>query len=161
MNRNLIETIVGGLVIVVAVVVMVFAYSTASLRPISGYELTARFDRVDGLQTGSDVRISGIRVGTVTRQSLDAKNYLAVVQMAISNDVRLPTDSVAEIASESLLGGRYLAIVPGGAEDMLKAGSEIAFTQSPVNLESLIGQLIFSKAGDDRSDSPAGGATDQ
>lgn len=147
MNRNLVETIVGALVLAVAVLVMVFAYSTASLRAVTGYEVTARFDRVDGLQVGSDVRISGIRVGTVTDQNLDPKTYLAVVRLSLKPELRLPVDSVAEIASESLLGGRYLALVPGGDERMIAPGGEITFTQSPVNLENLIGQLIFSQAG--------------
>jgi len=154
MNRNLVETIVGAVVLAVAVLVMAFAYSTASLRAVTGYEVTARFDRVDGLQVGSDVRISGIRVGTVTDQALDPETYLAVVRLSLKPELRLPVDSVAEIASESLLGGRYLALVPGADEQMIAPGGEITFTQSPVNLENLIGQLIFSQAGG--KDEPAG-----
>ncbi|MHA1113323.1 MAG: outer membrane lipid asymmetry maintenance protein MlaD [Alphaproteobacteria bacterium] len=154
MKRNLVETIIGAVVLAVAVLVMAFAYSTASLRPVDGYEVTARFDRVDGLQVGSDVRISGIRVGTVTGQALDADSFLAVVRFSLKSDLRLPVDSVAEIASESLLGGRYLALVPGAEDRMIEPGGEITFTQSPVNLENLIGQLIFSQAAGE--DEPAG-----
>lgn len=147
MNRNPVEVIIGAVVLVVAALVLVFAYTSASLRPVKGYEVHAKFDRIDGLQVGTDVRISGIKVGTVSSLTLEPNSFLAVARMSISNTVKLPRDTVAQISSEGLLGGKFMALVPGGETDLIKPGGEISYTQSPVNLEDLIGQLIFSQGG--------------
>src|SRR3546814_1831500 len=101
----------------------------------------AKFDRIDGIEAGSDVRMSGIKIGTVTRQELDPESYLAVVHMEVDPRVKLPDDSSAEITSAGLLGSRYLALVPGGSERMLPPGGQIRFTQSAVSLEQLIGKI--------------------
>ncbi len=147
MNRNPVEAIIGAVVLVVAALVLVFAYTSASLRPVKGYEILAKFDRIDGLQVGTDVRISGIKVGTVVNLSLEPASFLAVAKLSISDSVKLPRDTVAQISSEGLLGGKFMALVPGGDADVIKPGGVISYTQSPVNLEDLIGQLIFSQAG--------------
>lgn len=146
MKRNVIETVMGGVVLVVAGMFLFFAYSGSSMRTVGGYELLARFERVDGIAVGSDVRISGIKVGTVTDNTLDLKSYVAVVRMNIKPNVLVPTDTVAEIASEGLLGGRYLSLVPGGDDQMLKPGAVIRFTQSPVDIATLLGKVVFSAA---------------
>lgn len=147
MRRNLIETILGAVVLVVAALFLVFAYSNASLRAVQGYQLLAKFDRVDGLKEGSDVRLSGIKVGSVVSQELDPETYLAVVRLNISPSVKLPTDTVAEIVSDGLLGSKYMALVPGAADTMIEAGGEIQFTEPPLNLETLVGRYIFGQAG--------------
>ncbi len=147
MRRNLIETILGAVVLVVAALFLVFAYSNASLRAVEGYELFAKFDRVDGLQEGSDVRLSGIKVGTIISQDLDPKTYLAVVRMSILPNIKLPTDTVAEIVSDGLLGSKYMALVPGAEETMIEPEGEIQFTEPPLNLETLVGRYIFGQAG--------------
>ncbi len=146
MKRNIIETVMGGVVLVVAGIFLFFAYSGSSMRTVGGYELMARFERIDGIAIGSDVRISGIKVGTVTDNTLDLKSYVAVVKMSIKPNVQLPADTVAEIASEGLLGGRYLSLVPGGDDQMLKPGAVIRFTQSPVDIATLLGKFVFSAA---------------
>ena len=143
-GRNMIETVMGAVVLVVAAMFLAFAYNHSSLRTVSGYEVVARFDRVDGVSTGTDVRISGIKIGTVIEQKLDAERYLAVVRMSIDPKVKLPADTVAEVASEGLLGGRYLALLPGGDTEMIKPGGEIKFTQSPVDLVQMLGKFMFS-----------------
>lgn len=147
MRRNVIETVMGAVVLIVAGLFLFFSYSTAQLRSVDGYAVIAKFDRIDGLALGSDVRISGIKVGTVHSQRLDPETFLAEVSMSIDPSVKLPRDSSAEIVSESLLGGKYMAIVPGGSEDLLEEGGEIRFTQSPVSLEQLIGKFMFSTPG--------------
>ena len=147
MRRNVIETVLGGVVLLVAALFLVFAYTNASLRTISGYELIAKFDRVDGLNQGSDVKVSGIKVGTITAQEIDPKSYLAVIRFTVDPRIKLPVDSAAEVVSEGLLGSKYLSLVPGADAKTLQPGQEVRFTQSPVNLESLIGQLIFSGRG--------------
>lgn len=144
MRRNVIETVLGAVVLVVAGFFLFFAYTSADLRPVRGYTLEARFSSTGGLSAGSDVRISGVKVGTVTGQSLDPQSFQAVVSMEIDPTVKLPRDTSAAIASESLLGGRYLQLQPGGEEDLLKAGDRIEYTQSAVNLEELLGRFIFS-----------------
>ncbi len=143
-GRNMIETVMGAAVLVVAAMFLAFAYSHSSLRAVSGYEVLARFDRVDGVSAGTDVRISGIKIGTVIDQRLDPDRYLAVVRMSIDPKIKLPTDTVAEVASEGLLGGRYLALIPGGETEMIKPGGEIKFTQSPVDLVQMLGKFMFS-----------------
>ena len=143
-GRNMIETVMGAVVLVVAAMFLAFAYSHSSLRAVSGYEVQARFDRVDGVSAGTDVRISGIKIGTVIDQRLDPDRYLAVVRMSIDPKIKLPTDTVAEVASEGLLGGRYLALIPGGETDMIKPGGEIKFTQAPVDLVQMLGKFMFS-----------------
>ena len=148
MGGNLVETLIGAVVLAVATVFLVFAYSTAGVRStVTGYEVLARFDRIDGLATGSDVRLSGIKIGSVTGQSLDTKTYQAVVRLNVDSAVKLPDDSSAKVATEGLLGGSYLSIEPGGSDAMLKAGGEIKFTQGAISLVDLIGQAIFSAAG--------------
>lgn len=144
MSRNVIETVMGGVVLAVAVLFLVFAYSSTGLRSVDGYEVVARFDRIDGLQTGGDVRISGVKVGTIRSQSLDPQTYLAEIRMSIDPSIQLPTDTVAVVASESLLGGRFLALEPGGAEEMIPPGGTIEYTQSTPGLEQLLGQVIYS-----------------
>jgi phospholipid/cholesterol/gamma-HCH transport system substrate-binding protein len=147
MSRNAIETVMGAVVLVVAAVFLFFAYTTSQVRAITGYEVTADFDRVEGLRDGGDVRISGIKVGSIVSQSLDQNGYFAVVRMSIDPSIKLPVDSVATIASSGLLGDKYLSIVPGAEEEYIKPGGKIIHTTPPISLESLIGQFIYGQSG--------------
>ncbi|MBI1208661.1 MAG: outer membrane lipid asymmetry maintenance protein MlaD [Azospirillum sp.] len=144
MHRNVIETVLGAVVLVVAGFFLLFAYKSANLGKVEGYPLTAQFSNVGGLQTGSDVRISGVKVGSVSSQALDPNKYLAVVTLSINPSIKLPRDTVAVIASESLLGGKYLSLEPGGDSDQLASGDRIEFTQSTPGFEQLLGQVIYS-----------------
>ncbi|MDX5367647.1 MAG: outer membrane lipid asymmetry maintenance protein MlaD [Alphaproteobacteria bacterium] len=144
MQSNLVETLIGTLVVAVAAVFLFYGYSSSGMRSSSGYQVNAAFSAVDGLANGADVRMSGIKIGTVVRQSLDPDTYQAVVTLDIASDVKLPDDSSAKITSEGLLGGSYISVTPGGSEDMLAGGGEIMFTQGSVDLMSLIGQAVFS-----------------
>jgi phospholipid/cholesterol/gamma-HCH transport system substrate-binding protein len=103
------------------------------------------------LRDGSDVRISGIKVGSIVSQTLDPKTYLAVVRMSIDPAIKLPTDSVATIASSGLLGDKYLSIVPGADDEFIKPNGEITHTTPPISLESLIGQFIYGQGGQQKS----------
>ena len=152
MQHNLIETVMGAVVLVVAALFLFFSYTASGRRAVDGYSVTANFERVDGISVGSDVRLAGIKIGTVSDQRLDPKTYLATVRMSIDRSIKLPTDSSAEIVSSGLLGEKYMALVPGGAAETLSDGGHIRYTQAPVSLEAMIGQLIFSK-----SDQPAKG----
>ncbi len=144
MRRNVIETVLGGVVLVAAGVFLAFAYKSADLRKVQGYEVTANFSSITGLQNGSDVRISGVKVGNVVSLSLDPKSYQAVVHLVLDNTVKLPKDTAAVIASESLLGGKFLSLEPGGDPDLIKPNGRIEYTQSTPGLEQLLGQVIFS-----------------
>lgn len=147
MGERLVETLIGAVVLIVAGAFFVYAYTRSTVRTTEGYDLRAHFGSVGGLAVGSDVRISGIKVGTVTREELDSKTYVAIVHMNVASHIRIPDDSAVRIAQEGLLGGNYLSIEPGGSEDMLKPGGEIAYTQGSVDLMSLVGQAIFSARG--------------
>lgn len=146
MTRNLLETLLGAVVLIVAVVFLAFAYSSSRVGTQGGYELVAQFDRVDGLEPGSDVRISGIKVGSVIDQQLNPQTFRAEVRFSMRDDVELPSDTSAAVVSNGLLGGKYLALVPGGDEEVLAHGDEVTLTQSAVNLEDLIGHMIFSQS---------------
>ncbi len=144
MKRNVVETLVGALVLLIAGGFAFFAYNNAGIAHSGdSYTVIAKFERADGVKSGSDVRVGGVKVGVVNNTTLDTKTYQAHIEMAIDNNVKLPSDSSAQIVSDGLLGGKYIAIVPGAEEDMLKAGGEIIYTQSSVNLETLIGKMIF------------------
>ena len=147
MTRNLIETLLGAIVLVVAIGFLTFAYRSSQVGDTSGYELVAKFNRVDGLERGADVRISGIKVGTVVDQKLDPETYRAEVRFTLHDGVKLPADSSAAVVSSGLLGSKYLSLIPGGDTEMLKAGDEVTLTQSSINLEDLVGHLIFSQSG--------------
>lgn len=145
MNRKSIaEILAGALVLAVAAVFLFYAVAHSGRSLTQGYALTAKFDRIDGLPPGADVRVSGVKVGSVVTQSIDRGTYLAVVTMQIDPTLRLPTDTSAEITSEGLLGGRYIALVPGGSDRMLADGGTIEATQSAISLEALLGRFIFS-----------------
>ncbi len=145
-GRSLAEVAAGAVVLAVAAVFLVFAVTNSGRTGFGGPALTlsAKFDRVDGLAPGADVRIAGVKVGSVTGQRIDPQTFLAVLTMRVDGNLRIPRDSSAEIASEGLLGGRFVAIVPGGDERVLGDGGEITITQSAVSLESLLGRFIFS-----------------
>jgi phospholipid/cholesterol/gamma-HCH transport system substrate-binding protein len=161
MQRNAIEPILGALVLAAAVAFFFFAYNKAGHRSVTGYSLSARFSSVDGLQDGSDVRIGGVKVGQVTDITLDPQTYFAVVTLNLDPDVKLPVDSVASVATEGLLGGKYLGLTPGASDDMLKPGGRINHTEASVSLESMLGQVIYSLSNSDGKNANQGQAQGQ
>jgi len=157
MSSNVIETVMGAVVLVVAALFLFFAYSTSQVRSVSGYPVTAQFQSIDGVRDGTDVRIGGVKVGSVVAEQLDPKTFLATVKMTISPEYKLPDDTVAEIISSSLLGDKYMSLVPGGSDKDIPPGGQIKYTQAPVSLENLIGQMIFSQPGGQKKPGEAGG----
>lgn len=148
MGRNLIETIMGAVVLGVAGFFIVFAYSHADLEDVKGYELKAQFASTGGLEMGSDVRINGIKVGTVVGQDLDPVTYLAVVRMTILPSIKLPADTAASIAADGLLGGKFVKLDPGREGERLAAGGTIARTKDYKSIEETVGELIFLATSD-------------
>ena len=147
MSHNAVETVMGAVVLVVAAVFLFFAYSTSRPPSLSGYDVSAKFDRVDGLRDGGDVRISGIKVGTIVSQTLDPQTYLAIVHMNIDSSIKLPVDTIATITATGLLGDNYLALVPGGDEDFIKPGGQITHTEAAINIFGLINKYLGSGGG--------------
>lgn len=131
------ETILGAIVAVVAVSFFAFAAAQAGQTGgAGGYDLIARFQRVDGVAVGSDVRVSGVKVGVVRAVALDPETYLAQLTLTINSGVHVLDESTARIATDGLLGGAYVAIEPAGM-DALPAGGEIPNTQGSVDLLTL------------------------
>lgn len=147
MNRNLLETVMGAVVIVVAVIFLVFAYHSAELRTTAGYPLSAKFDHIDGIREGADIRLSGIKVGSIVATSLDPKTFQAVVKLSIDDEIKLPVDTIATITQNGLLGDQYMSLVPGASDQMIASGGELSYTQSAPSLMSLFGQAVFSMSG--------------
>jgi phospholipid/cholesterol/gamma-HCH transport system substrate-binding protein len=142
------ETVVGALVLAAAAAFLVYALGAAGRGGgTGGYEVTARFGQVGGLAPGADVRVAGVKVGTVADLSLDPQTYLAVTRLALDGDVKLPADSTAKITSDGLLGGSHVAIAPGGSPENLPPGGQIENVQGAVDLFGLIGQVIRPQGG--------------
>ncbi len=143
MNKRPVETIMGIVVLAVAVFFAYFAYNVSDLQVVKGYNVTAKFLKVGGLTVGSDVRINGIKVGTVIAQNLDDKDFTAEVKMSLSSNVHLPNDSVVSIVSDGLVGDKFIKIDPGHSEVMLKDGDIIKNTKDFKTLEDMVGEIIF------------------
>jgi phospholipid/cholesterol/gamma-HCH transport system substrate-binding protein len=143
-RRNAVEVVTGAAVLVVAAGFLGYAVAHSGRSSAGGYSLTAKFDHIDGLAIGSDVRMAGVRVGSVTAASIDPQNFLAVVTLTVQDDLKLPKDTSAEVTSDGLLGGKYLSLTPGGDTTILQPGQSISITQSSVSLEQLLGKFIFS-----------------
>lgn len=144
MRRDLAETLVGAAVLAVAVLFLVYINMVAGSGGTAHYELAATFPRADGLTRGSEVRLAGVRIGTVRSIGVDPQNYLAEARLEIRSDLQIPEDSSAEVRSDGLLGGSYVAIVPGAEDATLMAGERFTFTQGSVNLMDLIARFIVS-----------------
>lgn len=143
MLKKPVETIMGLVVLSVAILFLVFAYNVSDLQVVKGYNLTADFMKVGGLSTGSDVRINGIKVGTVTSQNLNNEDYTVKVTFSISSDVKLPKDSTVAIVSDGLMGDKFVKIEPGKSKDFLQNGDTFTKTKDFKTLEDMVGEIIF------------------
>jgi phospholipid/cholesterol/gamma-HCH transport system substrate-binding protein len=146
-RRNLAEVGTGAVVLILAAGFLIYAVAHSGAAPVAGYRLHATFNSVAGLPEGSDVRIAGVKVGSVIAETINPETYLADVTFTVAHGVRIPKDSSAAVVSEGLLGGNYLSLQPGADVAMLAPGGRITATQSAVNIETLLGKFIFSMAG--------------
>ena len=137
----------GALVLLLAGVFVFYAFTKSDRGAPAGYEVVARFDRIDGLKRGADVTVSGVKVGAVTGFELDRKTYQAVVRMMVSAGLDLPIDTHAKVVSESLLGGMVIILEPGSDKTLIKAGGEIDKTQGAIPLSELIAKFMFGGTG--------------
>lgn len=137
------EIVTGAAVLAVALGFAVYAAQGAGLgRQPDSYPLTASFRSVEGIAVGSDVRLAGVKVGTITSLELNPETFFADATINLRNDVLLPTDSTILISSEGLLGGNFVELLPGGALETLAAGEEIEDTQGAVGLISLLMKFV-------------------
>ncbi|MFN2308509.1 MAG: outer membrane lipid asymmetry maintenance protein MlaD [Gammaproteobacteria bacterium] len=145
-----IEIGVGLFVVAGLAALAMLAMQVSNLSSMSneaGYELIARFENVGGLKVRSPVSVGGVRVGRVAAIDYDMETFEAVVRLSIQPSyAQFPTDTSARIFTAGLLGEQYVALEPGGAEEVLKDGERIQMTQSALVLEQIIGQFLFSKA---------------
>jgi phospholipid/cholesterol/gamma-HCH transport system substrate-binding protein len=155
MEKNILETLMGAVVLIVAGAFLAFAYEGSQMKVEEGYIVSGHFSNVSGISLGSDVRIGGIKVGVVSNLALDPKTYDAIVSMQIRRDTKLPKDSSAAVVSSGLLGDKYIQLTPGGDDQMMAGGGKIEFTQSAINLEEMIGKFMFSGGGVDKKDDKA------
>jgi len=146
-GRNAVDTVLGAVVLVVAGMFVFFAYGTAQVKAVSGYELRANFFKIGGLTPGSDVRINGIKVGSITSVRLDSETYDAVVVMSVAPEIKLPKDSTAGIGSEGIVGGKYVRLEPGNEKETLAVGGVIPKTKDFRSLEDQVGEIIFLATG--------------
>jgi len=152
MSRFAAEVAAGAAVLVLAGAFAFYAAQGAGLTASSGasYPLKASFRSVDGISVGSDVRLAGVKVGTISNLVLNPQTFMADATVMLRQDIQLPTDSAILISSEGLLGGNFVEIVPGGAPDNLAPGDEIEDTQGAVSLISLLMKFVGGQ-----SDKPA------
>lgn len=143
MGKKPVETIMGLVVLFIAVLFLAFAYRVSDLQVVKGYTLTADFLKVGGLSTGSDVRINGIKVGTVTDQKLNNEDYTVTVTFSISSDIKLPADSTVAIVGDGLMGDKFVKIEPGKSTEQLKDGDQFKSTKDFKTLEDMVGEIIF------------------
>ena len=148
-QNNIAETLLGAVVVAVALGFLAFTYLRTGSGSLSGYEVLARLPKVDGLGIGTDVRVSGIKVGSVSDLVLDPNNYLVTVHMHVRSDIKLPTDSSMMITSSGILGSSYLSITPGGDDKMIAPGGYIENTQAAnaTDLMSLAGRVMGGGGG--------------
>jgi phospholipid/cholesterol/gamma-HCH transport system substrate-binding protein len=139
--------VLGAVVLLTAAVFLSFAYSSADIGKKEGYIVRADFDRIDGLKPGTDVKMNGVQVGSVDSVILNKQTYRATVSFTVDRAIKLPRDTIAMVASESLLGGKYLSLEVGvDDENVATDGSgRLTRTTPPIRLDDLIGHLIFNK----------------
>ncbi len=155
MAENRLEVAVGAAVMAVAIGFLVYAAQGAGfLRETDTYPLRASFRSVEGIRVGSDVRLAGVKIGTVASLTLNPQTFYADTVVAIRRGIDLPEDSAIVISSEGLLGGHFVEILPGGSPFNLEAGAEIEDTQGSVSLTTLLMRFV---GGDGSSIDKAGG----
>jgi len=145
MKQSKLELVVGVFVLagLAAVAYLALRIGAGALVGGDTYALKARFSNAGGLNPGSNVLIAGVPVGRVDSITLNPADYSALVELRVRKDVRLPVDSIASIKTSGLIGDKFLALSPGGEDEMLPPGALINDTESTVDIESLISRFAF------------------
>lgn len=142
-ESNRAEVAVGAAVLAIAAGFLIYAAQVTGFGPAGGaYELKAQFRSIEGVRLGTDVRIAGVKVGTVTATALDPVSFMAEARFTVTEGIEIPEDSTVMISSEGLLGGNFVEISPGASVDMLAPGAEVEDTQGAVGLISLLMKFV-------------------
>ena len=143
-KRSVAEIATGAVVILIAAGFLAYALVNTGRSATGGIRLSAQFDNVGGVSTGADVRLAGVKVGSVTALRIDPKTFQAILDFTVRSDLKLPSDTSAVISTGGLLGGQFLTLAPGGSDKDLQDGGTLTVTQSATNLEDLLGKFIFN-----------------
>jgi phospholipid/cholesterol/gamma-HCH transport system substrate-binding protein len=156
-RENVAEAIVGVAVVILAIWFVLFAWDrTGGGRKAGAVEIAAIFPNASGVNVGTDVKVAGLKVGSVSALSLDPQSYQVKVSIALDPTIKLPADSSAAVTSEGLLGSTFVAFTPGGSTAMLKSGDVVTDTQGSMDLMALIGQFINKPATDSGAGADSG-----
>ncbi len=137
------ESLIGAVVVATAIGFLIFAGQAGGFGKTNDtHQYFAKFFSAEGLSTGSEVHLAGVHVGTVTDLTLDTTTYQAIAFLDVRNDIEIPDDTEAKIASEGLLGGTFLELTPGGSDVMLVSGDEIIYTQGALSLLNLLMKFV-------------------
>ncbi len=143
MAENTTEVLVGAAVLAAAIGFAVYAGQVAGLsRAGDTYTLSASFRSLEGVGVGSDVRLAGVKIGTVEQVTLNPETYRADTRVALDRGIEIPDDSAIVISSEGLLGGNFVEIVPGGSPFSFEPGDEILDTQGAISLVALLLKFV-------------------
>ena len=135
------DILVGSLTLVVLVVVSIMSFAKSDIADVGTYDITAAFSRIDGLLLGDEVRMAGIKIGTVAKEKL-TENYRAVLTLRLNSSVQLPKDTSAAIQTEGLFGSKFIELEPGGDTKVIKPGGSITMTQDSLVIEDLLNLII-------------------
>ena len=145
-SRNIAETFVGAIVLGIAIIFAVFLWRFSDVGFGSGqYTVDAKFRSAEGITVGTDVRLAGVKIGSVSNLSLDPKTFQAMARLSIKPEYQMPEDSAAIISSEGLLGGNFVEILPGGSYQLMADGSEFSETQGAISFISLLMKFVTGK----------------
>ncbi len=144
MKNSFVETIVGAVVLAIAAGFFMFLYNSSSVGATGGIKIIAEFENIEGISVGSDIRMAGIKIGSVVEQKLDPESFQAVVTMSVAGNLKLTDDTTAKITSEGLLGSKFIALEIGGSDEILKDGDSLSHTQSALDIWALINEFMFS-----------------
>jgi len=145
------EVLTGAAVLLAAAAFVLYAgqITARGTGAVGSYDLKASFRSVEGVKVGTDVRLAGVKVGTVTALTLNPQTFYADATLTVQDQVQLPDDSAALVSSEGLLGGNFVELVPGGSIDNLAPGSEILDTQGAVSIIQLMMKFAGGGSGGD------------
>ena len=132
-----------GLFVLLGFAAIVFLVTQITNREFSlrsdSYRLQAQFENVGGLKAGAPVSMAGVTIGRVESIGYDMGLFKAVATLRIDSRYdQIPNDSDASIYTAGLLGGQYVGITPGNAEDAYRDGGQ------PLNYLSPYIRNLFS-----------------
>lgn len=143
-TQQILELITGFIVIIAFIIAIILAIVGHGQKITGGYPLKASFSQIDGLEIGSEVKLAGVSIGQVIQETVDPGQFKAIVTFTVRPDIHLPVDTAAIITSDSLLGGKYIDLSPGGDEKNLQPGQFLTHTQGAISLQQLLSKFIFS-----------------